>query len=151
MDEDGRLITVPGDFPLVERVFARYDTGTVGAAAIAGELNADGLRSRNRRPWTPQVLLLMLRNRCYLGEVNWRGEWYRDAETPFIDPALFDRVQALLDQRGEGYDKRFGTRRPEDLLTSLVKCDRCKRNFVGTSAHGKRHRYRYYMCWTRQR
>ncbi|MEA3077262.1 MAG: site-specific recombinase, partial [Actinomycetota bacterium] len=151
VDEDGRLTIVPEDFPLVARVFTRYDTGTVGAASVAAELNGDGLRSRNGRPWTPQVILLMLRNRCYLGEVNWRGQWYRSADAPFIDPVQFDRVQALLDQRGEGYEKRFATRRPEYLLTSLVKCDRCQRNFVGTSAHGKRHRYRYYMCWTRQR
>ncbi|MBA3652628.1 MAG: recombinase zinc beta ribbon domain-containing protein [Actinobacteria bacterium] len=30
-------------------------------------------------------------------------------------------------------------------------CDRCKGKYVGASATGKRHRYRYYICSTRQR
>jgi site-specific DNA recombinase len=136
---------------VVECVFTRYATGTVRAAAIAAELDRDGLRNRNGERWSPLVLLGMLRNRCYLGEVNWRGRWYRSSDEPFIQPGMFDRVQALLDERGEVYDKRFTTRHPEYLLTSLIKSGKCERNFVGVSAHGKRHRYRYYVCWTRQR
>lgn len=151
LDDAGRLIIGDrGDFAVVERVFARYATGTVGAAAICGELEADGVRNRNGRPWTTQAMLNLLRNRAYVGEVNWQGTWYRSAD-PFIDPLTFDRVQALVDERGEDYEKRFTARRPEYLLTSLVKCGKCSRNFIGVASHGRSYRYRYYMCWTRNR
>jgi site-specific DNA recombinase len=93
----------------------------------------------------------ILRNRAYLGEVFFRGTWYRSSPEPFVDPEVFDRVQSILDTRGERFDKRFAVRRPEYLLTGLVRCGRCERRYVGISAHGKRHRYRYYICWTRSR
>jgi site-specific DNA recombinase len=40
---------------------------------------------------------------------------------------------------------------PRLLLTGLIHCARCQRNYVGVSGTGKRNRYRYYMCWTRNR
>jgi site-specific DNA recombinase len=46
---------------------------------------------------------------------------------------------------------RFADRHPEYLLAGLVKCSRCKGSYVGASAFGKGHRYRYYVCSTRQR
>jgi site-specific DNA recombinase len=151
LDADKRLESAPGELALVERVFARYATGTVGAATIANELNDDGLRTRSGRRWTRQVILDLLRNRTYLGEVYFRGTWHRSAPFPFIDPATFDRVQGLLNERGEGYARRFATRSPEYLLTGLVKCAKCQRNYVGVSARGRSQRYRYYTCWTRNR
>ncbi|MFN2607205.1 MAG: recombinase zinc beta ribbon domain-containing protein [Acidimicrobiales bacterium] len=57
----------------------------------------------------------------------------------------------MLDERGEDYGRRFTTRRPPYLLTGLVRCAKCQRNFVGAAGTGKRHRYRYYLCWTRSR
>jgi len=148
---EDNLLTTTEDFPIIERIFARYDTATVGSVAIAAELNDDGLRNRNGRRWTPQVILGILRNRAYVGEVFFRGTWYRSSPVPFIAPEVFDRVQALLDERGEGYAKRFNVRHPEYLLTGRIRCGKCGRRYVGVSAHGKRHRYRYYMCWTRSR
>ncbi len=83
--------------------------------------------------------------------VSFRGTWHRSADEPFIDPALFDRVQAILDERDEDHGRRFTTRRPPYLLTGLVRCAKCQRDFVGAAGTGKRHRYRYYLCWTRSR
>jgi site-specific DNA recombinase len=40
---------------------------------------------------------------------------------------------------------------PEYLLTGLITCGDCGRNYVGVSASGRGHRYRYYACWGRQR
>lgn len=151
LDDDKRLVTLPDEFALIERVFARYATGTVGTATIANELNDDGHRTRTGRRWTRQVLLDMLRNRTYLGEVYFRGTWHRSAAFPFIDASTFDRVQAILDERGEGYARRFVARHPEYLLTGLINCGKCARNYVGVSANSRTRRYRYYMCWTRNR
>ena len=67
-----------------------------------------------------------------------------------VDGPLFDRVQALLSERGEDYSKRASATSPF-LLAGLVVCGRCGKHFVGTSAVGNRYRYRYYACFTRQR
>jgi site-specific DNA recombinase len=97
------------------------------------------------------MLLEMLRNRTYLGEVFFRGTWHRSADQPFIDPTVFDRVQAILSERGEGYGHRFRARDHEYLFTGLVTCGRCEHRYVGVSARGRSDRYRYYTCWNRNR
>ncbi len=149
--DGSRLAVVDGEFATVERVFSRYASGTLGCTTLAKELNEDGLRTRRGKLWSRQMLLELLRNRAYLGEVFFRGTWHRSADQPFLDPAVFERVQAILAERGEGYAKRFRTRDSEYLLTGLVTCGRCEQRYVGVSAHGRSERYRYYACWSRNR
>ncbi len=151
LDADERLAREPSEFPVVERIFSRYAVARLGAAAVAGELNADGLRTRAGKPWSAKVVLDVLRNRAYLGEVSFRGTWHRSSAEPLLDPGLFEKAQALLVRRGEGYDRRFADTHPDYLLTGLITCGKCGRRYIGTAATGKRHRYRYYSCWSRQR
>ena len=63
---------------------------------------------------------------------------------------VFNRVQALLDERGEDYAKRR-TNPSDYLVGGMVVCAACGRHFVGTAAHGKIYDYRYYTCYSRQR
>ena len=67
-----------------------------------------------------------------------------------VDEQLFSWVQALLSGRGEDYSKRASAT-SEFLLAGLVVCTKCGKRFPGTSAFGKRYRYRYYTCFSRQR
>ena len=151
LDDDKRLSVDPQEFPLIERVFSRYANDHIGATTIAAELNADGHRTRVGRPWGTKGILDVLRNRSYLGEVFFRDKWYSNGKEPFLDPQVFERVQELLEERGEGYAERFGNRHPEYVLAGLITCQNCNGRYVGACATGKRHRYRYYVCSTRQR
>jgi site-specific DNA recombinase len=151
LDAEKRLSVEPAEFPLIERVFHRYANDRLGTTTIAAELNADGHRTRVGRPWGTKGILDILRNRSYLGEVFFRDKWYSNGKDPFIDPILFERAQDLLEERSEGYAERFGNRHPEYVLAGLITCQRCKGRYVGACATGKRHRYRYYVCSTRQR
>ena len=90
LDADQRLAREPAEFPVVERIFTRYATDRLGAVTIAGELNADGLRTRAGKPWNAKVVLDVLRNRAYLGEVSFRGTWHRSSAEPLLDPVLFE-------------------------------------------------------------
>jgi site-specific DNA recombinase len=56
--------------PLVRRIFADAARG-VGAATIARILNREGITTRKGRKWTTDVILYLLRNRAYLGELRW--------------------------------------------------------------------------------
>jgi site-specific DNA recombinase len=150
LDDDHHLAIRPSEFPIVERIFTRYGTERAGAATIANELNDDGHRTRTGRRWSAKVVLGILRNRGYLGEVSFRDVVHQ-ADLPLLDRVLFEKAQSLLAERSEGYDRRFADAHPEYLLTGLITCSRCQRHYVGVAAHGKRHRYRYYVCWTTQR
>jgi site-specific DNA recombinase len=150
LDEDKHLAVEPTEFPVVERIFTRYGQGRAGAATIAAELNADELRTRKGRRFSPQVVLGILRNRGYLGEVSFRDVTHV-ADEPLLDPVLFEKAQALLAERGEAYARRMRDTHPEYLLTGLITCGDCGRNYVGVSASGRGRRYRYYACWGRQR
>src|ERR1035441_9778978 len=101
------------------------------------------------RRFSAKVVLGILRNRGYLGEVSLR-------RTPSTRrrphrPRSVRQGANVLAERGESYDRRFTDKHPEYLLTGLISCGRCQRNYVGAAARGKGHRYRYYTCWTRQR
>jgi len=150
LDDDRHLAIEPSEFPIVERIFTRYGIERAGATTIATELNNDGHRTRTGRRWSAKVVLGIVRNRGYLGEVSFRDVVHKSDE-PLLDPVLFEKAQVLLAERGEGYDRRFADAHPEYLLTGLITCSRCHRRYVGAAAHGKRHRYRYYVCWTAQR
>jgi site-specific DNA recombinase len=150
LDDDHHLAIEPSEFPIVERIFTRYGIERAGATTIATELNNDGHRTRTGRRWSAKVVLGIVRNRGYLGEVSFR-DVVHESDEPLLDPVLFQKAQSLLAERGEGYDRRFADAHPEYLLTGLITCSRCHRRYVGAAAHGKRHRYRYYVCWTVQR
>ena len=63
---------------------------------------------------------------------------------------MFERAQAILGQRGENHSLRRSNN-SDYLLTGLVKCARCGKRYVGAAANGNGGRYRYYVCFTRQR
>lgn len=151
IDADKHLIAKPEELPLVHEVFDRYVNEHLGAQRIATTLNEHGHRTRSGRPFSRQVVLGILRNRSYLGEVTFRGATHQSSEMPFVDPDVFSRAEALLSERGEGYENRFDTRHPAYLLSGLITCGTCRRRYVGAASSGKRHRYRYYMCWSRNR
>jgi site-specific DNA recombinase len=113
-------------------------------------LNEAGHRTKAGRPWSHTAVLTVLRNPVYVGKVFFRDALHDGPHPHLVDEQLFDRVQALLSERGEDWSKRASATSPF-LLAGLVVCARCGKHFVGTSAVGNRYRYRYYTCFTRQR
>ncbi len=146
----GYLTPAPGEAPLVPVIFDRYAHGRDGARALAVWLNEAGHRTKAGRPWSHTAVLTVLHNPVYVGKVFFRDALHDGPHPHLVDDKLFDRVQALLSERGEDYSKRASATSPF-LLAGLVVCARCGKHFVGTSAVGNRYRYRYYTCFTRQR
>jgi hypothetical protein len=63
----------------------------------------------------------MLRNRYYLGVVNYRGAEYPGKHEPLVSPKLFASVQAILDEREQHSLK---PRRHQHYLRGLMTPDR---------------------------
>ena len=63
---------------------------------------------------------------------------------------MFERAQEVLRNRTEDIALRRSNQ-SEYLLTGLVKCASCGKQYLGASANGNGGRYRYYVCFSRQR
>ena len=147
--DGGRLVAESSEAALVPVIFDRYVNALLGSHEIARRLNEHGYRTRAGRPWSFKSVLTVLRNRAYLGEVGWRGEWFPGEHEALVDPEVFHKAEALLKERGEDPAKRAADS-SEYLLTGLVVCAYGAR-FTGTAATGRHRTYRYYTCGSRQR
>ena len=147
---EGRLSVGEDEAPLVELVFDLYVHQRLGTHAIANRLNKAGLRTRRGKPWSFKAVLVMLRNRTYLGLVHFRDTWAKGEHPPLVPKALFDAAQALLAERGEDTAKRAANS-SDYLPTGLVVCNHRRRHLTGTAAKGRSATYRYYTCAGRQR
>lgn len=145
----GRLVVVDSEAAVVRRVFNLYVNELVGSHEIAARLNAAGHRTKVGRPFSFKSVLTILRNRVYVGEIGWRGEYYPGDHEAVVDADQFARAQALLAERSAEPAKR-AAHASDYLLTGLVVCA-CETHCVGTAATGRSRTYRYYTCQARQR
>ena len=85
----------------------------------------------------------ILKDRAYIGELEFRGEWYPGKHEPIIDRATWDRVQTLLG--GHVYHSLSITYAGE-----LIQCGHCGHPITGErvtkkTKDGERY-YTYYRC-----
>jgi site-specific DNA recombinase len=148
--ETGFLVPLPHQSPLVPVIFDLYANKRLGTRNIATWLNDRGHRTRKGYPWGYTAVLTVLRNRAYLGEIYFRGHYHKAPHAPLVEPELFERVQRLLAERGEDLAAR-ATNASDYLATGKLRCGHCNKRYVGAAARGNRYRYRYYICFSRQR
>lgn len=106
---------------------------------------ADLKRRYSKYIYAKMQLYRMLRNRLYIGEVEYDGKVYPGRHVPIIDRETFDAVNALLP--GERRAPRPGRQIYKYLLTGLVFCQ-CGKKMVPYSVKKGRAgtRYFYYKC-----
>jgi site-specific DNA recombinase len=150
-DRDNKqIVPDPARVDVVRRIFRMYAEERMGAEAIAQVLNAEGHRSKNGVPFARPNVLWILRNPAYVGKVAFRGRVHPGRHEPLVDERTFEAVQAILAERGESQALKRG--HPSDyMLSGVLRCGRCRKAYVGTAAHGRNTRYRYYVCSTRYR
>jgi len=135
---------------VVRRIFAMYAEGQMGAARIADVMNAEGHRTKNGTPFCARIVLSVLNNPIYAGRVEFRGTIHPGLHTPIVDQATFESVVRILEERGESQALKRG--HPSDyVLSGVIRCGRCRKAYVGTSARGRKGLYHYYVCSTRYR
>ena len=69
---DGRLVLNEDEARWVKYIFNRYQS--VGAQAIAKELNKKGIRTKKGELWSDFSVRYVLRNPIYAGLVRWNYE-----------------------------------------------------------------------------
>ena len=143
---DGRsLVEIdPDRARTVRRVFELYAFHGHTLDSLIEQLDAEGIcYSSTQRRFTRSKLHTVLRDRSYIGEVFYQGEWYPGVQEPLVDRGTFDRVQQLLG--GQVYRSHELT-----YAGNLITCGHCDRTITGESVNKRSNSgtkvYRYYRC-----
>lgn len=117
--KDGKLIINEEEAPVVRAIFHKYTVEGKGTHVIARELVEEGLRPKRVKQWSNTVILRVLRNEKYVGDLcqkktitpNYlthdkkynRGEeemvYLHDHHQPIISRELWNQTQAELQKK----------------------------------------------------
>src|SRR5438309_4246475 len=136
--------------PVARLIFDLYTKKRLGARGVANFLSHHGYRSRPGQLWSHVSVLNVLRNPAYVGKIAFRDVQYDAPHAALIDADVFAKAHRLLRMRGEDASERRSNT-TDFLLSGLVVCASCGRRYIGTAAHGRNARYRYYTCFSRNR
>lgn len=125
----------------VRQIFDLYAHHHCTIDMIAAKLAEMGVVYTDATPaWTRSKIGFILRDRAYVGEIRFQGQWIPGSHQPIVDRAVWDRVQTLLG--GKIY-------KAHEMLYagSLIRCGHCSNLITGetvTKPNGKQ--YVYYRC-----
>ena len=149
--KDGKLLIVEKEAQQVRTIFKRYlELGSVNR--LVADLRARNFRTKIRKlstggmrggiAFTQGPLFYMLRNRFYVGEVQYKNEICPGPQPPLMDRLLFDAVQTKLTEQWS--HRTVARTRSASLLSGLLFDDAGHR-MISTHATKNRVRYRYYV------
>ena len=138
--------------PFIVMAFEAFVTGKYTIESLRAMLTQAGLRmsATARRPARPISLAQLndvLRDRYYLGFVEYEGIEYPGRHEALISSELFEQVQKVLDSH-QGAGTR--TRTHNHYLKGVLWCARCEHRFIVQRAKGNGGEYYYFFCRGRQ-
>lgn len=144
--KNGRSIVEvhPENGPKIQQIFELFAYHCLSVEELCKRLFEEGIFYSPSKPrFSTSSLYKYLRDRSYIGEVKYQGEWYPGKHEPLIDKDTWDRVQVLLGQK---------VYRSHEMLYAgeLVTCGHCGRPVTGEvkekqTKKGTK-RYTYYRC-----
>jgi site-specific DNA recombinase len=140
---DGRKIIEPDpeSAPIISRLFEWYATGTLSLKELTEKARAAGLVYRKSGAPVPvSTIHAVLRNRLYMGEIEWKGGIYAGKHQPLVSRDLWEPAQQVLDGR---HAKKHRRVKHEFAFSGLIACGHCGCSMVGEV---KKDRYIYYHC-----
>jgi site-specific DNA recombinase len=144
--------TDPERAPFVPMAYEAFATNKYTLETLRATLTEAGLRMRATakypaRPISVQQLADVLRDRYYLGYVEYDGIEYQGRHESLVSPELFERVQKVFDSHsGAGTRKRTHNH----YLKGVLWCARCGQRFIVQRAKGNGGEYFYFFCRGRQ-
>ena len=160
MKENDELKIVESEAIIIKRIFHTYIEGRLGTRKIANQLNDEGLRSRNGKPFIDNGIIYILRNPIYIGTMryNYRVNHERyfeveNAAPPIIDKETFDEANRLLGNRSYSHPRSATS--SHIFSGGLLKCSRCGNAMYGKTSvikrNGKSYKTKSYSCSNRQK
>ena len=146
LDPEKGLVLAQDEAVIVKKMFKMYAVGKEGTHTIGHTLNGAGYRNRRGKKWDKRVILNMIKNPLYVGKLRWKDVLYEGTHDPIISDVLFEKTQAILQQRAQDLNGRRFHNRDARLLAGTITCARCQSHMVGVSTHKKARRFPYYIC-----
>lgn len=147
VNENGEYIENKAEADVVRRIFELRASGAM-PADILRIFREEGIRSRNGKPFTQQLLNKIVRSEKYIGIYKYSVKGYdpiriENAFAPIVDRDLWDRVQHIVDNLNVKRAAKGRARKNIYPLTGLVFCACCGEPFTGNS---KGNGIAYYTC-----
>ena len=101
---------------------------------------AEMLLRHPEHKWSINKILTILKNKTYLGGVQFKDTFYPNLHEPLITQEEFDKIQELLSHHNT-------ERKHIYMFRGIIYCSKCGRLLSGTCAYNHRKKlYLYYEC-----
>jgi len=130
--ENGRLMPNSSEAPVLGLIFDTY-VRTKSLAAVRDAVTVLGIWPRNLKfrdgrnstvkEWSKQKIYYILRNRVYLGELNYDGIRVENAHPPLVEQLTFDLAQLIVAEGIKGRPKLSVDH--DYILAGKVICGHC--------------------------
>lgn len=140
----GIVVIDPVPAANVRRIFQLFAYEPLTLDALVERLHAEGRTFRSSMPRFPRSSVHnILLDRCYIGEIEFKGQWYPGKHEPLVERATWDRVQTILG--GHVYRGHQLT-----YASEFITCGHCGHPITGEqktkqTKAGERF-YNYYRC-----
>ena len=129
----------PVQGPVIRQIFEWFETGEYTLKTIAEKIRNEGLPFGTRQV-NVSSLHVVLRNRIYCGEFEWKGTMYQGTYEALVTKDTWERVQDRLAARHESRHRKMVH---DFAYSGLVRCGHCGCYLVGELKKG---RYVYHHC-----
>lgn len=164
--KDGILSINQKEVPVVKAIFHKYTNEGKGTHVIARELIEEGLRPKRISLWSNTVILRVLRNEKYVGDLCQkktftpdylthkkkynRGDeekiYIKDHHEAIIDRDLWNRTQAELKRRSPSADQK-SRHSNRYWCSGKICCGECGSRFVSRTKKLKSGVYKAWRCY----
>ncbi|MDT1995653.1 recombinase family protein [Carnobacterium divergens] len=129
---------------IVQEMFDLYleGYGTNKIAEILGTKYPGKVKS-------PNLVKGVLRNKIYIGKINFAGEIYDGLHETFIDKKIFQNVQEIYGKRANKTYK--GDYNQKGLLLGKIYCAKCGAKYYRQVTGSVKYRYVKYACYSQNR
>lgn len=135
-EKKGKILIVNQEEKLVyqDLIATFFDTKSISQTYVEMLLKHPEIK------WTMNKISSILRNKTYLGGVQFKNKWYPNLHQPLISQVEFDKIQTILASHST-------SRKYIYLLKGLVYCSDCGNLMNATCAYNHQGKpYLYYHC-----
>lgn len=134
------------EYPIVEFIFSYYHEGH-DLTAVARECNRRGYRTRRGNLFERRTIDRILRNRFYMGIVEWNGIQFQG--THETRPSVTDIFQANLDRLAQEFHpvKRREISSCKHWLSGILVCGSCGASLSVNVSNNQKKRPDAFQCW----
>ncbi|MFC1663419.1 recombinase family protein [Patescibacteria group bacterium] len=126
---------------LITEAFKLYSSGNYSVNKLIEILHKKGLRSKRGKQIRNNKMNWVLKNRFYIGEVNWKGIKTNGLHKPIVSEKVFEAVQQVI---AEHNHKASRKRKYDYLLSGYLYCTECGSRLTGETHPNKN--ASYYRC-----